>query len=120
MSGHEARLRSLSEANSWKKWNIFTTKRKQLTPKNKRKMKTRKKDAETSQIAHNHTKFPQLNLTHFFVYIGMLPSSVNLLHHILNLFVCLFAFVFVCLFVVAFDYQLCFLNTAHKVINGVG
>jgi len=35
----------------------------------------------------DHTKFPQLNLIHSIVYISMLSSSVNLLHHVLCLFV---------------------------------
>jgi len=36
----------------------------------------------------DHTKFPKLNLIHSFVNIGMLSSSVNLLHHVLCLFAC--------------------------------
>jgi len=43
----------------------------------------------------DHTKFPQLNLTHSFVYRSMLSSSVNLLHRVLSLFGC-FCLMFVC------------------------
>ena len=58
-----------------------------------------------------HTKFPQFNLTHSFVYIRMLSSSVNLLHHIC---VCLFFELHI------FNFQPLFFNTMQKVINQFG
>jgi len=59
-----------------------------------------------------HTKFPQLNLIHSFVHIGMLSSSLNLLHRVLCPFVCFSNYLF--------DFQQLVFNTLHKVINRVG
>jgi len=47
-----------------------------------------------------------IKFDHSFVYIGMLSSLVNLIHHVLTLFIC-FCLCF-CLFAFAFDYQLLF------------
>jgi len=44
-------------------------------------------------IFFDHTKFSQSNLVPSFVYIGMLSSSVNLLHHVLCLLVFLTVFI---------------------------
>jgi len=47
----------------------------------------------------DHTKLSQLNLLHFFVDTGMLPSCINLLHHVLCFFLNLTVLILISTFI---------------------